>query len=105
MLKLFDQKSVFPLWRVIAGLRWPVAGVHIAGLQGNERRRPSVECCKEEMAEQCGGTWGWRKSHPCCKVTATPCGLSRSEDRLLRSWIMSVFFCSVSRAFPLPAQN
>jgi hypothetical protein len=36
-----------------------------AGMTSAER-----ECCKK-MAEQCGDM-GMAKSHPCCKVTATP---------------------------------
>jgi hypothetical protein len=39
-----------------------------AGMTSAER-----ECCKK-MAEQCGDM-GMAKSHPCCKVSATPAGL------------------------------
>jgi hypothetical protein len=39
-------------------------------LPGTAMTSAERECCKK-MAEQCGDM-GMAKSHPCCKVTATP---------------------------------
>jgi len=65
MLKLLIKVGVFALALMLAAL--PVAACVLpgAGMTAAER-----ECCKK-MAEQCGDM-GMAKSHPCCKVTATP---------------------------------
>jgi hypothetical protein len=64
-LKLVQNFAVFALAVLFATL--PVAACVLpgAGMTSAER-----ECCKK-MAEQCGDR-GMAKSHPCCKVTATP---------------------------------
>ena len=65
MLKLSIKVGVSALALMLAAL--PVAACVLpgAGMTAAER-----ECCKK-MAEQCGDL-GMSKSHPCCKVTATP---------------------------------
>jgi hypothetical protein len=66
LLKINMRKvAVFGLAVLFAAL--PVAACVLpgAGTTSDER-----ECCKK-MAEQCGDM-GMAKSHPCCKVTATP---------------------------------
>jgi hypothetical protein len=68
MLKLLIKVGVSALALMLAAL--PVAACVLpgAGMTSAER-----ECCKK-MAEQCGDM-GMAKSHPCCKVTATPANL------------------------------
>jgi cytochrome c556 len=65
MLKLLIKVGVSALALMLAAL--PVAACVLpgAGMTSAERA-----CCKK-MAEQCGDM-GMAKSHPCCKVTATP---------------------------------
>src|ERR1700686_5508433 len=65
MLKRLIKVGVSALALMLAAL--PVAACVLpgAGMTSAER-----ECCKK-MAEQCGDM-GMAKSHPCCKVTATP---------------------------------
>src|ERR1700686_2727720 len=65
MVKLLVKVGVSALALMLAAL--PVAACVLpgAGMTSAER-----ECCKK-MAEQCGDM-GMAKSHPCCKVTATP---------------------------------
>ena len=65
MLKQLIKLGVFALALMLAAL--PVAACVLpgAGMTSAER-----ECCKK-MAEQCGDM-GMAKSHPCCKVAATP---------------------------------
>ena len=65
MVKLLIKVGVSALALMLAAL--PVAACVLpgAGMTSAER-----ECCKK-MAEQCGDM-GMAKSHPCCKVTATP---------------------------------
>ena len=64
-LKLLIKLGVSALALMLAAL--PVAACVLpgAGMTSAERA-----CCKK-MAEQCGDM-GMAKSHPCCKVTATP---------------------------------
>jgi hypothetical protein len=66
-----------------------------AGMTSAER-----ECCKK-MAEQCGDM-GMAKSHPCCKVTATPAdfhALKTASSQL--NHVSLVLF----HALPLTAQT
>ena len=64
-LKLLTKLGVFALALMLAAL--PVAACVLPGTAMTSAER---ECCKK-MAEQCGDM-GMAKSHPCCKVTATP---------------------------------
>ena len=65
MLKLLIKVGVSALALMLAAL--PVAACVLPGAAMTSAER---ECCKK-MAEQCGDM-GMAKSHPCCKVTATP---------------------------------
>ena len=65
MLKLSIKVGVSALALMLAAL--PVAACVLPGAAMTPAER---ECCKK-MAEQCGDM-GMAKSHPCCKVTATP---------------------------------
>ena len=65
MLKLLTKLGVSVLALMLAAL--PVAACVLPGAAMTSAER---ECCKK-MAEQCGDM-GMAKSHPCCKVTATP---------------------------------
>jgi hypothetical protein len=65
MLKLLVKLGVSALVLMLAGL--PVAACVLPGAAMTSAER---ECCKK-MAGQCGDM-GMAKSHPCCKVTATP---------------------------------
>jgi hypothetical protein len=66
-LKLLIKVGVSTLALMLAAL--PVAACVLpgAGMTSAER-----ECCKK-MAEECGDM-GMAKTHPCCKVSATPAG-------------------------------
>jgi hypothetical protein len=65
MLKLLIKVGVSALALILAAL--PVAACVLPGAGRTSAER---ECCKK-MAEQCGDM-GMAKSHPCCKVSATP---------------------------------
>jgi hypothetical protein len=65
MLKLLIKLGVSALALMLAAL--PVAACVLPGSAMTSAER---ECCKK-MAEQCGDM-GMAKTHPCCKVTATP---------------------------------
>ena len=65
MLKLLIKLGVSALALMLAAL--PVAACVLPGAAMTSAER---ECCKK-MAEQCGDM-GMAKSHPCCRVTATP---------------------------------
>ena len=65
MLKLWIKLGVSALALMLVAL--PVAACVLPGAAMTSAER---ECCKK-MAEQCGDM-GMAKSHPCCKVTATP---------------------------------
>ena len=65
MLKLSIKVGVSALALMLAAL--PVAACVLPGTAMTSAER---ECCKK-MAEQCGDM-GMAKSHPCCKVSATP---------------------------------
>ena len=65
MLKLLIKVGVSALALILAAL--PVAACVLPGTGMTSAER---ECCKK-MAEQCGDM-GMAKSHPCCKVSATP---------------------------------
>ena len=65
MLKLLIKVGVSALALMLAAL--PVAACVLPGAAMTSAER---ECCKK-MAEQCGDM-GMAKSHPCCKVAATP---------------------------------
>ena len=65
MLKLLIKVGVSALALMLAAL--PVAACVLPGATMTSAER---ECCKK-MAEQCGDM-GMAKTHPCCKVTATP---------------------------------
>src|SRR6202048_1643597 len=67
MLKLLIKLGVSALALMLAAL--PVAACVLPGASMTSAER---ECCKK-MAAQCGDM-GMAKSHPCCKVTATPPG-------------------------------
>jgi hypothetical protein len=58
------------------------------------------ECCKK-MAEQCGDM-GMAKSHPCCKVTATPADLHALKTGSSHLDHVSLV---LSHALPLTAQT
>jgi len=64
-LKLLIKVGVSALALMLAAL--PLAACALPGTAMTSAER---ECCKK-MAEQCGDM-GTAKSHPCCKVTATP---------------------------------
>ena len=64
-LKLVQKVAVFALAVLFAGLPVMACVVPNAAMTAAER-----ECCKK-MAGQCGDM-GMAKSHPCCRVTATP---------------------------------
>ena len=64
-LKLLIKVGVSALALLLAAL--PVAACVLPGVAMTAVER---ECCKK-MAEQCGDM-GMAKSHPCCKVSATP---------------------------------
>jgi hypothetical protein len=65
LLKIMRQVGVFALAVLFAALPVMACVMPIAAMTAVER-----ECCKK-MAEQCGDM-GMAKSHPCCRVTATP---------------------------------
>src|SRR6202162_3957412 len=65
MLKLLIKLGVSALAVMLTAL--PVAACILPGAAMTSAER---ECCKK-MAEQCGDM-GMAKSHPCCRVTATP---------------------------------
>jgi hypothetical protein len=65
MVKLLIKVGVSALALMLAAL--PVAACVLPGAAMASAER---ECCKK-MAEQCGDM-GMAKSHPCCRVTATP---------------------------------
>jgi hypothetical protein len=65
MLKLWIKLGVSALALVLVAL--PLAACVLPGAAMTSTER---ECCKK-MAGQCGDM-GMAKSHPCCKVTATP---------------------------------
>src|SRR5437660_9686379 len=65
MLQLLIKVAVSALAVMLAAL--PVAACVLPGAAMTSAER---ECCKK-MAEQCGDM-GMAKSHPCCKVAATP---------------------------------
>ena len=65
MVKLLIKVGVSALALMLAAL--PVAACVLPGAAMTLAER---ECCKK-MAEQCGDM-GMAKSHPCCKVAATP---------------------------------
>src|ERR1700720_604535 len=65
MLRLLIKVGVSALALMLAAL--PVAACVLPGAVMTSAER---ECCKK-MAEQCGDM-GMAKTHPCCKVTATP---------------------------------
>jgi hypothetical protein len=64
-VRLVAKAGVLILAMLLAAL--PVAA---CVLPGASMTSPERECCKK-MAGQCGDT-GMAKTHPCCKVTATP---------------------------------
>src|SRR5206468_8019782 len=65
MLRLLTKLGVSALALMLAAL--PVVACVLPGAPMTSAER---ECCKK-MAEQCGDM-GMAKSHPCCKVSATP---------------------------------
>jgi len=65
MVKLLIKVGVSALALMLAAL--PVAACVLPGAAMTSAER---ECCKK-MAEQCADM-GMAKSHPCCRVTATP---------------------------------
>lgn len=65
VMKLVGKLGVSALALMLAAL--PVAACVLPGAAMTSAER---ECCKK-MAERCGDM-GMAKSHPCCKVSATP---------------------------------
>jgi hypothetical protein len=95
MLKLSIKIGVSALVLMLAAL--PVAACVMPGAAMTSAER---ECCKK-MAEQCGDM-GMAKSHPCCKVTATPAdfhALKTASSQL--DHVSSVLF----HALPLTSQT
>lgn len=68
VMKLVGKLGVSALALMLAAL--PVAACVLPGAAMTSAER---ECCKK-MAERCGDM-GMAKSHPCCKVAATPADL------------------------------
>ena len=64
-MKLVGKLGISALALILAAL--PVAACVLPGTAMTSAER---ECCKK-MAERCGDL-GTAKSHPCCKVAATP---------------------------------
>src|SRR4030088_1102476 len=95
MLKLLIKVGVSALALMLAVLPGAACVMPGAAMTSAER-----ECCKK-MAEQCGDM-GMAKSHPCCKVTATPAGfhaLKTASSQL--DHVSFVLF----HALPLTAQT
>ena len=65
MLRLLIKVGVYVLALMLAALPVVACVLPNAAMTSAER-----ECC-QKMAEQCGDM-GMAKSHPCCRVTATP---------------------------------
>ncbi len=95
MLKLLIKLGVSGLALMLAAL--PVAACVLPGAAMTSAER---ECCKK-MAEQCGDM-GMAKSHPCCKVTATPPGLHALKTASSQLDHVSLV---LSYALPLTAQT
>jgi hypothetical protein len=95
MLKLLIKIGVSALALMLAAL--PVA---VCVLPGAVMTSAERQCCKK-MAEQCGDM-GMAKSHPCCKVTATP-----TDFHALKTASSQVDHVSLvlSYALPLTAQT
>src|SRR2546425_8299298 len=95
MLKLLIKVGVSALALMLAAL--PVAACVLPGAAMTSAER---ECCKK-MAEQCGDM-GMAKSHPCCKVTATP-----ADFHALKTASSQLDHVSLvpSHALPLTAQT
>jgi hypothetical protein len=95
MLKLLVKIGVSVLALMLAAL--PVAACVSPGAAMTSAER---ECCKK-MAEQCGDM-GMAKSHPCCKVTATP-----ADFHALKTASSQLHHVSpvLSHALPLTAQT
>jgi len=94
-LKLLIKVGVAAMALILAAL--PVAACVLPGTAMTSAER---ECCKK-MAEQCGDM-GMAKSHPCCKVSATPAdfhALKTASSQLHR--VSLVLF----HALPLTAQT
>src|SRR5712664_177345 len=87
--------AVFALAVLFAALPVMACAVTNAAMTSAER-----ECCKK-MAEQCGDM-GIAKSHPCCKVTATP-----ADFHALKTASSQVHHVSLVlfHALPLTAQT
>jgi hypothetical protein len=94
MLKLLIKVGVSALALMLAAL--PVAACVLPGAAMTSAER---ECCKK-MAEQCGDM-GIAKSHPCCKVTATPPGFHALKTASSQLDHVSLV---LSYALPLTAQ-
>ena len=95
MLKLLIKLGVSALALMLAAL--PLAGCVLPGAAMTSAEH---ECCKK-MAEQCGDM-GMAKSHPCCKLTATP-----SDFHALKTASSQLDHVSLvlSYALPLTAQT
>jgi len=95
MLKLLIKLGVSALVLMLAAL--PVAACVLPGAAMTSAER---ECCKK-MAEQCGDM-RMAKSHPCCKVTATP-----ADFHALKTTASQLDHVSLvlSYALPLTAQT
>jgi hypothetical protein len=95
MLKLLIKVGVSALALLLAAL--PVAACVLPGAAMTSAER---ECCKK-MAEQCGDM-GMAKSHPCCKVSATPADLRALKTASSQLDRVSLVLFHV---LPLTAQN
>ena len=95
MLRLLTKLGVSALALMLAAL--PVAACVLPGAAMTSAER---ECCKK-MAEQCGDM-GMAKSHPCCKVTATPADFH--SFKITSSQLNHVSLV-LSYALPLNAQT
>jgi|ERR1700691_6483434 len=95
MLKLLIKVGVSALVLMLAAL--PVAACVSPGAAMTSAER---ECCKK-MAEECGDM-GMAKSHPCCKVSATPGGFHALKTTASQLDHVSLI---LFHALPLTAQT
>jgi len=95
MLKLFIKVVVSALALMLAAL--PVVACVLPGAAMTSAER---DCCKK-MAEQCGDM-RMAKSHPCCKVNASPADFHALKTASSQLDHVSLV---LSYAFPLTAQT
>ena len=95
ILKLLVKVAVSALALMLAAL--PVAACVLPGSAMTSAER---ECCKK-MAEQCGDM-GMAKTHPCCKVSATPADFHALKAA---SWEVDHVSLVLFHGLPLTAQT